>query len=81
MIREFAQTVRAQGGRLRLDVWEHMIHEFHAYGDELTESREALERIHEAIAWATVPEAGKRFPAIAQTEVDHLVMQARSAAV
>lgn len=49
MIRDFAQEVRTQGGQVRLDVWEHMNHEFHAYGDDLPESAEALRRIGEAI--------------------------------
>lgn len=53
MIRDFALTVESQGGRVRLDIWTHMNHEFHAYGDELPESREALERIRDAIAGAT----------------------------
>ena len=72
MIREFAHTVQAQGGRIRLDVWEFMTHEFHAYGDELAESRDALGRIREALAWATEPIAPERFPVTAHTEVDHL---------
>lgn len=53
MIRDFAQAVKLQGGRIRLDVWRHMNHEFHAYGDELPDSREALERIRDAITGAT----------------------------
>lgn len=53
MIRDFADVVRAQGCPVRLDVWEHMNHEFHAYGNDLPESREALERLRAAIAWAT----------------------------
>ncbi|KFB68204.1 alpha/beta hydrolase [Candidatus Accumulibacter vicinus] len=52
MIRDFAATVAAQGGRVRLDVWTNMNHEFHAYGEYLPESRDALARLCEAIAWA-----------------------------
>lgn len=52
MIRDFAATVAAQHGRVRLDVWAEMNHEFHAYGDTLPESRDALARLREAIAWA-----------------------------
>jgi acetyl esterase/lipase len=49
MIRDFAATVRNQGCDITLDVWEHMTHDFQAYGHSLAESREALERIAEAI--------------------------------
>lgn len=72
MIRDFARRVREQGGSVGLDVWEHMNHEFHAYGDDLLESREALERLRQVIAWATAGDVPARFPAVAQTEVDHL---------
>lgn len=72
MIRDFARTVQAQGGQVRLEVWEHMNHEFHAYGDELPESREALARIGEAIRWATGACAPGSFAAIPGTEVDCL---------
>ncbi|MFC5428936.1 alpha/beta hydrolase [Paraburkholderia denitrificans] len=74
MIREFAQTVQDQGGRIRLDVWEHMIHEFHGYGHEVAESSNALERIREAIAWATESDTREPFPAAAQTEIDQLIV-------
>ncbi len=70
MIRDFATTVAAQGGRVRLDVWEHMVHEFHAYGDYLPESRDALARLREAIAWALG--CPNRFAADACTECDHM---------
>jgi monoterpene epsilon-lactone hydrolase len=71
MIRDFAATIAAQGSRVRLDVWTHMNHEFHAYGDYLPESRDALARLREAIAWAL----GKpnRFGADACTEYDYLM--------
>lgn len=52
MIRDFAGTVVGQGGQVRLDVWTNMNHEFHGYGNVLPESREALARLREAIAWA-----------------------------
>lgn len=70
MIRDFAQALREQGAAVRLDVWEHMTHEFHAYGDTLPQSRQAIQRLREAIAWATRDAAAQPFPAIAQTEVD-----------
>lgn len=71
MIRDFAATVASQGGRVRLDVWTHMNHEFHAYGDYLPESRDALARLREAIAWAIGHPC--RFAAEASTECDCLV--------
>lgn len=58
MIRDFARTAHAQGARIRLEVWEHMTHEFHAHGQELPESQDALERIGAAIRWATEPAGG-----------------------
>lgn len=70
MIRDFATTVAAQGGQVRLDVWEHMMHEFHGYGDYLPESRDALARLREAIAWALG--RPNRFAADACTECDHM---------
>lgn len=70
MIRDFAKTVAGQGGQVRLDVWTHMNHEFHAYGDYLPESRDALARLGDAIDWAL----GKpnRFVVDACTECDCL---------
>lgn len=68
MIRDFALAVQKQGGSVRLDVWEHMNHEFHAYGKHLPESSEALARIRAAIAWAQgKPE---QFSASSRTELD-----------
>ncbi|MBP2229348.1 acetyl esterase/lipase [Azospirillum agricola] len=71
MIRDFAREARDQGARMRLDVWEHMTHEFQAHGQELRESREALERLGEAIRWALAPD-GVGFPAMSGTELDAL---------
>lgn len=71
MIRDFARVVEAQGAPVRLDVWEHMTHEFHAYGDSLRESRQAIDGIRAAIAWATSTDV-PAFPVTAQTEVDAL---------
>lgn len=82
MIREFAHTIQSQGGHVRLDVWPQMNHEFHAYGKELVESREALARLGEAIAWATpasrqiAPAKYADFPICAMTEVDCLPVRA-----
>jgi len=49
MIRDFAQLVRSQGGRVMLDVWEDMPHNFQAHGSTIRESHEALKRIGEMI--------------------------------
>ncbi|WP_374352628.1 alpha/beta hydrolase [Chitinimonas sp.] len=69
MIRAFASTVKAQGGQVRLDVWPQMMHEFQSYGDYLPESREALQRLAEAIDWATGKVAD--FAGASWTECDH----------
>ena len=70
MIRDFAAELATRGAQVRLDTWEHMMHEFQTYGDYLPESRDALNRLRECIAWAL----GKphRFSADAQTETDSL---------
>lgn len=70
MIRDFARTAAGQGARVRLDVWEHMTHEFHSHGGRLPESRAALDRIAAAIRWASVEAGG--FPPMGTTEVDAL---------
>jgi epsilon-lactone hydrolase len=53
MIRDFDQTVRNQGGKVTLDVWEHMTHNFQEYALSLPESREALARIAETVSLHT----------------------------
>jgi acetyl esterase/lipase len=70
MIRDFAAAVAAQGGQVRLDVWEHMVHEFQSYGGQLPESRDALARLREAMAWAL--RQPHQFSADACTEADTL---------
>jgi acetyl esterase/lipase len=55
MIRDFATAVAGQGGCVRLDVWPDMNHEFHGYGRRLPDSRAALLRLRQAIAWALEP--------------------------
>jgi len=79
MIRDFARAVQGQGGQVRLDVWEHMTHEFHAYGETLPQSRDAFDRIRSTIAWATADD-GDGLPTRLHTEVDCLARQARKAA-
>ncbi|ANQ85521.1 putative acetyl esterase [Azoarcus olearius] len=77
MIRDFAATVAEQGGPVRLDVWPDMNHEFHGYGDQLAESRAALDRLRAAIAWAAQPT--RPFAADALTECDTLSLATRDA--
>jgi acetyl esterase/lipase len=45
MIRSFHEKAEAQGVDIELDVWESMNHVFQAYGDQLLEAREAMQRI------------------------------------
>lgn len=52
MIRAFASQAAGQGAGVRLDVWDHMTHEFHAYGDTEPASRHAIARLRQAIDWA-----------------------------
>ena len=72
MIRDFAFSQVARGSRVRLDVWEHMTHEFHAYGDTLLQSLQAFESLRAAIAWANRGGKAPYWPARPQTEVDGL---------
>lgn len=73
MIRDFARHAARQGARVRLDVWEKMNHEFHAYGDSLPQSRQAIARLREAVDWAMARGSGPQevlFAASEETEVD-----------
>lgn len=72
MIRDFAREAKRQGGAVRLDVWEHMTHEFHAYGDLIPESREALNLIKQMINAAVDVKTGCSLPRLPQTEIDCL---------
>ena len=72
MIRDFAHSLQAQGAPVRLDVWQHMTHEFHAYGNTLEQSRQAIDCLRTAMAWATEGAGARPFLPIAQTEVDAL---------
>jgi epsilon-lactone hydrolase len=74
MIRDFARILEAQGASVRLDVWEYMTHEFHAYGSTLPQSQQAIDRLRAAIAWATGDSGGRIFLPVAQTEVDSLTL-------
>ena len=71
MIRDFATAVASQGCSVRLDVWTHMNHEFHAYGSYLPESHSALERLRESIAWALGRQ--NKFAADSCTECDSIL--------
>lgn len=70
MIRDFAHEAARQGSAVRLDVWEHMNHEFHAYGDLIPESRQALDLIRQVIAWTVDGDSTAKLPTLPQTEVD-----------
>jgi acetyl esterase/lipase len=54
MIRAFYDKAKSQGLDIQLDVWEPMNHVFQAYGDQLPESKEAMQRIAAIVhhAWA-----------------------------
>lgn len=70
MIRDFTHELVSQGGQGRLDVWPHMTHEFHAYGNLLPESQQALDFIGHAIDW--VYDHTIAFPPLAETEINSL---------
>jgi hypothetical protein len=62
---------------VRLDVWEYMTHEFHAYGALIPESAQALDQIRQAIDWATQGLSPADFPRLNQTEVNTLAVYPR----
>ena len=76
MIRDFAKGLQQQGGPVRLDVWPHMTHEFHAYGHTLPQSQQAIDSLRAAMAWATSAD-GMALPANAQTEIDTRVLHSQ----
>jgi epsilon-lactone hydrolase len=45
MIRQFTDNAKRQGADVVLEVWENMNHDFHAYGDDMPQSRAALSNI------------------------------------
>ena len=69
MIRDFANALVEQGCDVMLDVWEHMTHDFQANGETIPESKEALERIKQAIADRTGQEGAALFTVGLRTEV------------
>jgi monoterpene epsilon-lactone hydrolase len=72
MIRDFARQAEHQGAQVRLDVWAHMTHEFHGYGNTLPQSAQAISRLRSAMDWATGGFGATAFGPIEQTEVDAL---------
>ena len=80
MIRDFAGSLQQQGARVRLDVWPDMTHEFHAYGHTLPQSRQAIDLLRAAMAWAT-DAGGSNFTSCAQTEIDALRVEPGGAAM
>lgn len=46
-IKSFEQQARANGARVQLDIWEHMPHDFQAFGRRFLESRQALDKLGE----------------------------------
>ncbi len=49
MIRAFVQQAQKQGCPILFDLWQHMPHDFQAYGDVLPQSEEALARIEQIV--------------------------------
>jgi acetyl esterase/lipase len=49
MIRNFNEAAHKQGADVTLEVWEHMIHNFQAFGDSAIQSRTALAHVQKTI--------------------------------
>jgi len=62
MIHKFNDTARKQGADVTLEVWEHMIHNFQAFGDSTPHSKIALEHIHKTIERTLRDEAQPQSP-------------------
>ena len=54
-----------------------MTHEFHAYGELIPESAQALDQMRRAIDWATPGLSPADLPRLNQTEVDTLAVYPR----
>jgi hypothetical protein len=54
MFHAIVQRAREQGCEISLDVWEHMTHDFQAYGPAFAQSAEAFERLR-AVLHARLP--------------------------
>ena len=62
MIRAYAEKARREGADVTLDVWEHMIHNFQAFGDRMEESEDALGRIRDFVAARIGPDSSSASP-------------------
>ena len=62
MIRAYAEKARREGADVALDVWEHMIHNFQAFGDRMEESEDALGRIRDFVAARIGPGSSSASP-------------------
>ena len=49
MIHKFNDIAHQQGANVTLEVWEHMVHNFQAFGDSTAQSRTALAHIQKTI--------------------------------
>jgi epsilon-lactone hydrolase len=70
MIRNFAVSQAANGTEIMLDVWPDMTHEFQAYGSTLPESKEAFQRMRDAIDCYTVGTKERKLAPCHATAVD-----------
>jgi monoterpene epsilon-lactone hydrolase len=50
MVRDFVMRARAAGADVRYETWPDMNHNFHGFGDELMQSRQALKQIADFVA-------------------------------
>ncbi|MEN4902763.1 alpha/beta hydrolase fold domain-containing protein [Luteimonas sp. TWI1437] len=76
MIRAFAKQAVGQGAGVRLDVWAHMTHEFHAYGDTEPASRHAIARMRQAMDWAVAQRRADGARPHGDTTQDHAFAEA-----
>ncbi len=49
MIQSFYDHAQTQKANVKLDVWQHMNHDFQAFGDTAPESKAALARIGQVV--------------------------------
>ncbi len=59
MIKDFAQKLKRDQHDVTLDVWSDMVHDFQMHGQTIPESKQAFERMNEAIAHYTSNEFSK----------------------
>jgi len=52
MIRAFTSIAQGQGAQVDLEVWEHMNHDFQAFGTAMPQSAQALSRLGQVIETA-----------------------------